>query len=137
MSRLDTCSANVAEGSGEHIPAILGLRGMSTMRTILILEQGHDKMVIPGSEMHKLLLGKGARVLDLMKTPSGHLVIKVDECGTAAEDKSSIACAITANPHCEDAALHVQEAADTEPTAGQPASSSAGAPATNNAHAYM
>eukprot|EP00959_Pyramimonas_sp_CCMP1952_P115647 2417591-Pyramimonas_sp.AAC.1 len=59
MARLDTYSANVAEGSGENLPAIQGLRSMSNLRTILILEQGHDKMIIPGSEMYKLLLGKG------------------------------------------------------------------------------
>eukprot|EP00959_Pyramimonas_sp_CCMP1952_P405267 8493877-Pyramimonas_sp.AAC.1 len=58
------------------------------MRTILILEQGHEKMSILGSDMYKLLLGKGARVLDLMKTPPGHLTLKVDEYGSATEDKS-------------------------------------------------
>eukprot|EP00959_Pyramimonas_sp_CCMP1952_P275408 5756530-Pyramimonas_sp.AAC.1 len=60
---------------------------MSNMRTILILEQGREKMSIPGSGMYKLLLGKGARVLDLMKTPSGHLALKVDGRGAATDDK--------------------------------------------------
>eukprot|EP00959_Pyramimonas_sp_CCMP1952_P071001 1482444-Pyramimonas_sp.AAC.1 len=60
IARLDTYSANVAEGSGENIPAILGLRSMSNMRAILILEQGHENMVIPGTDMHRLLLGNGA-----------------------------------------------------------------------------
>eukprot|EP00959_Pyramimonas_sp_CCMP1952_P260383 5444443-Pyramimonas_sp.AAC.1 len=50
---LDTYSANVAEGSGENLPAILGLRSMSNMRTILALEQGHEKMITPGAEMCK------------------------------------------------------------------------------------
>eukprot|EP00959_Pyramimonas_sp_CCMP1952_P177914 3718654-Pyramimonas_sp.AAC.1 len=50
VSRLDTYSASVAEGSGENLPAILGLRGMSNMRAILILEQGHENMIIPGSK---------------------------------------------------------------------------------------
>eukprot|EP00959_Pyramimonas_sp_CCMP1952_P122611 2563315-Pyramimonas_sp.AAC.1 len=60
------------------------------MRTILILEQRHERMIIPGSEMYKRLLGKEARVLDVMKTPSGHLALKVDECGAATEDKGSM-----------------------------------------------
>eukprot|EP00959_Pyramimonas_sp_CCMP1952_P212558 4447591-Pyramimonas_sp.AAC.1 len=60
---------------------------MSNMRTILILEQGHEKMIIPGVEMYKVLLGKGARVLDLMKTPFGHLTLKADEYEAAAEDQ--------------------------------------------------
>eukprot|EP00959_Pyramimonas_sp_CCMP1952_P322102 6740154-Pyramimonas_sp.AAC.1 len=67
--------------------AILGLKSMSNMRTILILEQRHENMIIPGSDMHKLLLGKGAGVFDLMKTPSGHLALKVDDCGASTEDK--------------------------------------------------
>eukprot|EP00959_Pyramimonas_sp_CCMP1952_P288958 6043357-Pyramimonas_sp.AAC.1 len=62
---------------------------MSNMRTILFLEQGHEKMVIPGVEMHKVLLGKGARVLDLMKTPSEHLALKADEYEKATEDQGS------------------------------------------------
>eukprot|EP00959_Pyramimonas_sp_CCMP1952_P051594 1078232-Pyramimonas_sp.AAC.2 len=73
------------------------------MRAILILEQGREKMIIPGSEMYKLLLGKGARVFDLMETPSGHLAIKFDERGAEAEDKGSLAFTKTANPHSEDA----------------------------------
>eukprot|EP00959_Pyramimonas_sp_CCMP1952_P146079 3058801-Pyramimonas_sp.AAC.1 len=40
--------------------------------------------------MHELFLGKGARALGLMKTPPGHLALKVDECGSAAEDKRSM-----------------------------------------------
>eukprot|EP00959_Pyramimonas_sp_CCMP1952_P299760 6269929-Pyramimonas_sp.AAC.1 len=40
VPRLDTYSANVAKGSGENLHAIMGLRSMSNMRAILILEQG-------------------------------------------------------------------------------------------------
>eukprot|EP00959_Pyramimonas_sp_CCMP1952_P063562 1328344-Pyramimonas_sp.AAC.1 len=64
---------------------------MSNMRAVLILEQGHEKMIIPGSEKHRLLLGKGARVLDLMKTPSGHLAIDRRAWGRATEDNGSTA----------------------------------------------
>eukprot|EP00959_Pyramimonas_sp_CCMP1952_P354114 7419086-Pyramimonas_sp.AAC.1 len=94
-------------------------------------------MIIPGSEMYKVLLGKVARVFYLTKTPPGHPAIKVDEYGVAAEDNGSTAFTITANLHREDAPLLVKEAADAGPTARQPASSSAGAPATSDAHAYM
>eukprot|EP00959_Pyramimonas_sp_CCMP1952_P257757 5386176-Pyramimonas_sp.AAC.1 len=89
VPRVDAYSANVAEGSGENLPAILGLRSMSNMRTIMILEQGHEEIIIPGLEMYKVLLGKGARVFDLMKTPSGHLALKVDEYEAATEDQGS------------------------------------------------
>eukprot|EP00959_Pyramimonas_sp_CCMP1952_P152318 3186712-Pyramimonas_sp.AAC.1 len=75
-------------------------------------------MAIPGSDMHELLLGKGAGALDSMKTPSGHLALKVDEFGTATEDKRSMSVIIAADPRCEDAPLLVEEAADAEPVAG-------------------
>eukprot|EP00959_Pyramimonas_sp_CCMP1952_P160655 3359728-Pyramimonas_sp.AAC.1 len=77
------------------------------MGTILILEQGHEKLAFLGSELYKLFLAKGARVFDLVKTHSGHVALKVDECGAAAEDKV------------------------------RPASGTAGTPATSDAHAYM
>eukprot|EP00959_Pyramimonas_sp_CCMP1952_P309838 6483437-Pyramimonas_sp.AAC.1 len=70
VPRLDTYSANVAEGSGGNLLAILGQRSMSNMRTILSWS-------------------RGARVFDLMKTPPGHLALEVDEYGAATEDKRS------------------------------------------------
>eukprot|EP00959_Pyramimonas_sp_CCMP1952_P070129 1463993-Pyramimonas_sp.AAC.1 len=60
------------------------------MGGILILEQGHEKMIIPSAEMCKFPLGKGARVLDSMKTPSGHLALKADGYGAATEDEGSM-----------------------------------------------
>eukprot|EP00959_Pyramimonas_sp_CCMP1952_P437035 9150614-Pyramimonas_sp.AAC.1 len=99
------------------------------MRTILILEQGRGKMIIPGVEMHKVPLGKGAGELDLMKTLPGHLALKADEYETATEDQGSMSFTITANPQREEAPLLVKEASDPEPNAG--------APAVRDAHAYM
>eukprot|EP00959_Pyramimonas_sp_CCMP1952_P360949 7559447-Pyramimonas_sp.AAC.1 len=64
-AKLDTDSANVAEGSGENLPEILRLRGAVNARAILILEKGNEKMVIPGADMHRLRVGKGAGVIDL------------------------------------------------------------------------
>eukprot|EP00959_Pyramimonas_sp_CCMP1952_P238750 4989216-Pyramimonas_sp.AAC.1 len=60
IAKLDTYSANVAEGYGENMPAILGLRSVANMRAILFLERGHEQMVIPGADMCRLLFGKGA-----------------------------------------------------------------------------
>eukprot|EP00959_Pyramimonas_sp_CCMP1952_P056435 1178419-Pyramimonas_sp.AAC.1 len=68
--------------------------------------------------MYELLLGKGAGVFDLMKTPSGHLALKVDEYGAASEDEGSMSFTITANSQYEDDPLLVIEASDPEPVAG-------------------
>eukprot|EP00959_Pyramimonas_sp_CCMP1952_P180565 3775432-Pyramimonas_sp.AAC.1 len=72
-----------------------------------------------------------------MKTPPGHLALKVDECGAATEDKRLMSFVIAANPHCEVAPLLVEEAVGAEPVPGQPASSSVGAPAMSDAHTCM
>eukprot|EP00959_Pyramimonas_sp_CCMP1952_P157028 3283852-Pyramimonas_sp.AAC.1 len=79
--------------------------------------------------MYEVLFGKGARVLDLMKTPSGHLALKADEYEMATEDQGSMSFTIAANPQCEEASLLVKEVSDPEPIAG--------APAVNDAHEYM
>eukprot|EP00959_Pyramimonas_sp_CCMP1952_P267331 5589365-Pyramimonas_sp.AAC.1 len=47
------------------------------MGAILILEQGREKIIL-GAEMYNIPFGKGASVLDSMKTPSGHLALKAD-----------------------------------------------------------
>eukprot|EP00959_Pyramimonas_sp_CCMP1952_P381816 8000923-Pyramimonas_sp.AAC.1 len=64
---------------------------------------------------------KGARALDLMKTPAWHLALKADEYETATEDQGSMSFTITANPQCEEAPLLAKEASDPEPNAGTPA----------------
>eukprot|EP00959_Pyramimonas_sp_CCMP1952_P341947 7163133-Pyramimonas_sp.AAC.1 len=79
--------------------------------------------------MYNVLLGKGARALRLMKTLSGHLVPKADECETATGGQGPMFFATTANPQCEEAPLLAKEASDPGPTAG--------APAVRDAHAYM
>eukprot|EP00959_Pyramimonas_sp_CCMP1952_P166910 3488317-Pyramimonas_sp.AAC.1 len=71
-----------------------------------------------------------------MKTPSGHLAIKVDEYGVATEASGSTAFTVTSNPQCEGMPMLVKEVSDEETIAGQPASSCAGALATNDARAY-
>eukprot|EP00959_Pyramimonas_sp_CCMP1952_P461967 9482462-Pyramimonas_sp.AAC.1 len=60
--RLDTYSANVAEGSGGNLLSILGLSSMSNMKTIRILEQGLDEMIILGSDLYRLPRGKGQSI---------------------------------------------------------------------------
>eukprot|EP00959_Pyramimonas_sp_CCMP1952_P444728 9311906-Pyramimonas_sp.AAC.1 len=59
IARLGTYSANVAEGSGENLPAVLGLRSVANMRAILILSEGNENMVISSADMCGLLHGKG------------------------------------------------------------------------------
>eukprot|EP00959_Pyramimonas_sp_CCMP1952_P387737 8126103-Pyramimonas_sp.AAC.1 len=74
--------------SRDLIPTQLTL--LSVQGGISLRSWGRGKMATTGSDACKLPRGKGARVLVLMKTPSGHLALKVDECGAAAEDERSM-----------------------------------------------
>eukprot|EP00959_Pyramimonas_sp_CCMP1952_P197106 4121782-Pyramimonas_sp.AAC.1 len=51
IAKLDTYSANVADGPGKNLPATLHLRSMANVRAMLIFEQGNENMVIPGTGM--------------------------------------------------------------------------------------
>eukprot|EP00959_Pyramimonas_sp_CCMP1952_P244979 5119938-Pyramimonas_sp.AAC.2 len=48
---------------------------MQSKRTILTLEEGNERAIFPSPHMYKVQLDKGAQVLLLEKTPSGHLAI--------------------------------------------------------------
>eukprot|EP00959_Pyramimonas_sp_CCMP1952_P147664 3090051-Pyramimonas_sp.AAC.1 len=72
-------------------------------------------MVIPGAYMYRLLLGKGARVFDLIKTPSRHLALEVDEYDAATEAGGATAFTITPIPQCEEAPALIEVTADTGP----------------------
>eukprot|EP00959_Pyramimonas_sp_CCMP1952_P034342 719816-Pyramimonas_sp.AAC.1 len=86
-------------------------------------------MIIPGAEIYKVLLGRGARIFDRMKTPPGRLALKADEHEMATEDQGLMSFTTAANPQREEAPLLVAEASDPEPIAG--------APAVNDARACM
>ena len=52
---------------------------MSEDRGIILLENGKEKYIIVKDANYKIMLGKGARVVDLKHSPSGHLVMKADD----------------------------------------------------------
>jgi len=138
---LEIYNASIAEGCGESLPAILGRRSMAKNRGILILEEGREKYILPGNATYKILLGKGARVVDLIKTPSGHLAMKVDAYAGASDQQSEKTFALNATegqPHT----LEEANAGQPASSAGQPASSSAeptiiGPGNAVGAHAFM
>ena len=68
----DTLLANIAEGSGEELPAIMGLGTMQTKRAIQLLENGKEKIISPDDRAYKVSVGSDAKVINLGKAPSGH-----------------------------------------------------------------
>ena len=145
---LEDFVAAIAEGSGENLPAILGRRQMAKDGGILILEEGQEKYITLKGASYKLMLGPGARVVDLKSAPSGHLVMKVDDFANAQAKPGTSAYTL----HSSQGILHVLEEHDenfmmadalnrdmaradvSEPTAAHAASSSSDpAPAANAA----
>ena len=80
--------ANVAEGCGSRLPAILGLDSMTDKDTVLILRNGKRCMAFPGKGGYKIEWSPGTKLLPLETSPSGHLVIPCDSFQDATEDSS-------------------------------------------------
>ena len=98
----------IAEGCGENLPAIMGRRQMTKEGAILILEEGQEKYIPLRGASYKLMLGPGARVVDLKSAPSGHLVMKVDDFVNAQADPAASAFTL----HAREGNTHVLEEHD-------------------------
>ena len=71
--------ANIAEGCGSKLPAILGLDSMTEKDAVLILRDGKRCMAFPGKGGYKIEWSPGTKILPLDTSPSGHLVIPCDQ----------------------------------------------------------
>ena len=70
--------ANIAEGCGSKLPAILGLDSMTEKDAVLILRNGKRCMAFPGRGGYRIEWSPGTKLLPLETSPSGHLVIPCD-----------------------------------------------------------
>ena len=75
----DTYAANIAGGCGADLPAILGLDSIQSKKSIVLFEQGHETLIMPGNGPYKVVLSPGAKVMKMEKTISGHLAIPCGE----------------------------------------------------------
>ncbi len=74
----ETFQANITEGVGEDLPAILGLDSMRAKDSVLILREGQEFMAFPGPEGYEIKWSPGTKLLPMEHAPSGHLVIPCD-----------------------------------------------------------
>ena len=70
--------ANVATGSGEDLPGIMGLISMQEKDVVLILRKGKEIMALPGKGGYKIVWSPGTKLLPMTPAPSGHLVVPCD-----------------------------------------------------------
>jgi hypothetical protein len=74
----DKFQANITEGCGNDLPAILGSVEMQRRDAVILLRHGKETIVFPGSEGYKIQWSEGTSCLPLKHAPSGHLVIPCD-----------------------------------------------------------
>ena len=76
---LDNYKANIANGSGSDLPAILGSQSMQDKDAVILLRKGKEMIVFPGPGGYKIEWSPGTKRLPMVPAPSGHLVIPCDK----------------------------------------------------------
>ena len=78
QATLDQYKANIATGSGEDLPAILGSASMQEKDAVIILRKGKEMIVFPGPGGYRIEWSPGTKRLPMTSAPSGHLVVPCD-----------------------------------------------------------
>ena len=91
---LGSFTAPVVQGSGEGLPALLGLRSMEQQRAIL--DTGNRELILPGPGDIEITLPPGSVRVPLEKAPSGHLVMVIDQYRSVEQTKGGLQ---TRTPH--------------------------------------
>jgi hypothetical protein len=78
--------ANIADGSGKNMPAILGSESMQEKNAVLLLKQGKEIIAFPGPGGYKITWSEGTHLIPMVHAPSGHLVIQCDGKEESASD---------------------------------------------------
>ena len=86
----ESFTANIADGVGADLPAILGAASMRDKDSVLILRAGKEFLAFPGPGGYEIKWPPGTKLLPLAYAPSNHLVIPCDHfaglpTGTASE----------------------------------------------------
>jgi hypothetical protein len=70
--------ANIAEGVGSNLPAILGSKSMQDKDAVIVMRKGEEFLAFPGKGGYRIQWSPGTELLPLTSAPSGHLVISCD-----------------------------------------------------------
>ena len=86
---LHTFECPIVEGSGEKLPALLGLKSMAEKKAILEMTPGKEALIFPGPGGYEIKLAPGHTKIPLKKAPSGHLCIPTDHFNSVSSSSSS------------------------------------------------
>ena len=76
-AHLHEWTAPIVEGSGEHLPSLLGMDSLEANRAII--DTGTGRLIYPGPGEVTINLPPGSVEMAIVKSPSGHPYIVVDE----------------------------------------------------------
>ena len=76
--QIHTFECPIVEGTGESVPALLGLKSMSSKNAILEMTPGKEALIFPGPGGYEIKLEPGYTRIPLKSAPSGHLCIPTD-----------------------------------------------------------
>ncbi len=80
-STLHAFEAPTLDGTGEELPALLGLKSIQSKRGVLETDRDGPFLTFPGPGGYKIEWAPGAIRLPLQQAPSGHLVLVTDAFG--------------------------------------------------------
>ena len=86
---LETFRANIADGCGADLPAILGSESKQEKDSVLILRKGKEMIAFPGPGGYKIEWSPGTKLLPMMPAPTGHLVIPCDKFEELNKNKTN------------------------------------------------
>ncbi len=85
---LHTITTPIAEGYGENLPGLLGVRSLEEAKAILDVDK--RMLYFPGPGEVQIILPPGSLELPLGKVPSGHLAIIIDDYEKIAKRRGGI-----------------------------------------------
>ena len=85
QSRLMTFEAPAVEGSGRDLPALLGLKSLTSHHAVLECSPGREMLTLTREGNYEINWGPGAVHIPLQRAPSGHLVFRTDAFGSVPQ----------------------------------------------------
>ena len=70
--------ANIAEGLGKDLPAIMGNKSMAEHDAVILMREGQQYIAFPGPQGYKIEWSPGTKLCPIQHSKSGHLLMEVD-----------------------------------------------------------
>ena len=83
--------APLVEGTGEDLPAILGLRSVKAKQGVIETENGKEMLSLPGPGGYEIKWSPGTQHIRLRNAPSGHMVIPLSDFKKVSAPKGGLA----------------------------------------------